>query len=61
MLIAMIANLCQHIDAQVIHDGFNAKVTHGNVGGEKVESGSTGLGGFACYPDCSKGDQSVRS
>jgi len=36
------------------------QVTHDDVGeGEHEESGSRGLGGFACYPDCSKGDQSV--
>ena len=44
----------QHVDAQVTHD-------HDGGGGEHNESGSRGLGGFACYPDCSKGEQSVRS
>ena len=39
----------QHVGGQVTH-----------AGGEQVESGGRrGLGGFACYPDCSKGDQSV--
>ena len=43
----------QHVDAQVTH--------HDGGDGEHEESGSRGLGGFACYPDCSEDDQSVRS
>ena len=49
----------QHVDVQVTHDDLDAQVTHDDSGGEHKESGSKGLGGFACYPDCSKGDQSV--
>ena len=53
------ADPCQH--AQVTQDSFITQVTHDDGGGEHKESGSRGLSGFACYPDCSKGDQSVGS
>ena len=45
----------QHVNVQVTHG------EDGGGGGKHEERGSRGLGGFACYPDCSKGDQSVRS